>query len=77
MKSLFKLKDFHIFGVINGKGKEPHIFSRLLKKVIIKKFSDERNYMTAHGIKYRPKNFKLNYDFIYYVFVYMYLKKIF
>jgi hypothetical protein len=80
LKSLFKLKDFHIFGVINGKGKEPHIFSRLLKKVIIKKFSDERNYMTAHGIKYRPKNFKLNYDFIYYVLTlggFIFIKKIF
>ena len=80
LKSLFKLKDFHIFGVINGKGKEPHIFSRLLKKVIIKKFSDEKNYMNAHGIKNRPKNFKLNYDFIYYVLTlggFIFIKKIF
>ena len=80
LKKIFNLNDFHIFGVINGKGKEPKIFSRFLKEVLIKKFSDEKNYLNVHGIKSKPKNFKLKSDFIYYALTlegFIFIKKIF
>ena len=82
LKSLLNLKDFHIFGVINGKGKEPQTFSRLLQKILIKKFSNEKNYLYAHGIKNRlkDKNFKFNYDLIYHALTlegFIFIKKIF
>ena len=80
LKKIFNLNDFHIFGVINGKGKEPKIFSRFLKEVLIKKFSDEKNYLNVHGIKSKPKNFKLKSDFIYYALTlegFIFIKRIF
>ena len=80
LKKIFNLNDFHIFGVINGKGKEPKIFSRFLKEVLIKKFSDEKNYLNIHGIKSKPKNFKLKSDFIYYALTlegFIFIKRIF
>ena len=65
LKKIFNLNDFNIYGVINGKGKEAKKFSRFLKEVLIEKFSDEKNYLNVHGIKFKPKNFKLKSDFIY------------
>ena len=65
LKKIFEINDFHIFGVINGKGKESKKFSRLLKDVLIEKFSEEKNYFNAYKTKQKLKSFKFKNDFIY------------
>jgi hypothetical protein len=51
--------------VINGKGKESKKFSRLLKDVLMEKFSEEKNYFNAYKTKQKLKSFKFKNDFIY------------
>ncbi len=50
VKNIFDIDDYNIFGVINGKGKESKKFSRLLKGILIEKFSDEKNYFKSNKI---------------------------
>jgi len=66
LNKLFGIKDFYIIGVIHGRGKESQKFSRLLKEVFIEKFSDENNYLKASKVKYKPKNYRIRSDFIFY-----------
>ena len=80
INKLFGIKDFYIFGVIHGRGKESQKFSRLLKEVLIEKFSDENNYLKASKVKYKPKNYRIKSDFIYYALTvedYILIKKLF
>ena len=79
LKKLFELNDYNIFGVINGKGKESKKFSRLLKEILIEKFSNEINYLNSIH-KSNPKNFKYKNDFIFNTLTYKgftFLKEIF
>ena len=79
LKKIFDVNDFNIFGVINGKGKESKKLSRLLKEVLIEKFTNEENYFKAHNIT-KPKNFKFTNDFIFNILTlegYIFIKNIF
>ena len=64
LKKLFEINDYNIFGVINGKGRESQKLSRLLKEILIEKFSNEIYYLNIFNIKSKPKNFKYKNDFI-------------
>lgn len=80
LNRLFGIKDFYIVGLIHGKGKESQKFSRLLKEVLIEKFSDENNYLKASKVKYKPKNYRIRSDFIFYALTiedYILIKQIF
>ena len=80
LNRLFGIKDFYIVGVIHGRGKESKKFSRLLKEVLIEKFSDEKNYLKASKVKYKPKNYRIRSDFIFYALTiedYILIKQIF
>ena len=79
LKKIFDVNDYNIFGVINGKGKESKKLSRLLKEILIEKFSDENNYFKTHDIS-KPKNFKFKNDFIFNILTlegYIFIKNIF
>ena len=65
LKNIFDIDDYNIFGVINGKGKESKKFSRLLKGILIEKFSDEKNYFKSNKILQKFKNSKIKNDLIY------------
>lgn len=80
LSKLFGIKDFYIIGVIHGRGKDSQKFSRFLKEMLIHKFSDEKNYLKASKVKYKPKNYRIKSDFIYYAFTienYILIKQIF
>ena len=78
LKNIFRLEEFYIFGLIFGKGKEPAKCSRLLKKILIDKLSNEKNYIFNEILEKHKFNKKI--DYISYILTFNefeYLKNIF
>ncbi len=80
LKNIFQLEDFHICGLVSGKGKNCHFFSGMLKDLLCEKFMDENSYLKADGIQEKPHDFSMNSDFVFYVLTldsFIFIKKIF
>ena len=67
LKNIFRLDQFHIFGLISGKGKEPKKCSRLLKKILVNFFSEEKNYINNEILE--KNQFKQKIDYILYLLI--------
>ena len=61
LNNIFRLEEFHIFGLISGQGKEPAKCSRLLKKILINKFSNEKTYILNEILEKNKFNKKIDY----------------
>lgn len=78
LKNLFKLEEFYIFGLISGKGKESTKCSRLLKKILVDKLTNENNYIFNEILE--TNKFDKKIDYILYILTFHefeFLKKIF
>ena len=78
LKNIFRLDQFHIFGLISGKGKESKKCSRLLKSILIKFFSEEKNYINNEILE--KNQFKQKIDYILYLLItedFKFIKNIF
>ena len=78
LKNIFRLEEFYIFGLIFGKGKEPTKCSRLLKKILINKLSNEKNYIFNEILE--KNKFSKKIDYISYILTFNefeFLKNIF
>ena len=65
LKNLLRLEQFHIFGLISGKGNDSKKCSRLLKKILVDKFSDEKNYINDEILE--KNRFKQKIDYILFI----------
>ena len=77
LNKILRLDEFHIFGLISGKGKDSKKCSRLLKKIFKEKFSDENNYFND---KTEKKNYNQIIDYILEILTkdnFQFIKKIF
>ena len=78
LKNLLRLDQFHIFGLISGKGNDSKKCSRLLKKILVDKFSEEKNYINNEVLE--KNRFKQKIDYILFIITndkYKFLKDIF
>ena len=60
-----RLEQFHIFGLILGKGNNSIKCSRILKKILVDTFSIEKNYINKEILE--KNNFNKKIDYIYFV----------
>ena len=65
LKNIFRLDLFHIIGLISGKGEDAKKCSRLLKKILIDKFSNEINYINSDILE--KNQFKQKIDYILFI----------
>ena len=65
LKNLLRLDQFHIFGLISGKGNDSKKCSRLLKKILVDKFSEEKNYINNEILE--KNRFKQKIDYILFI----------
>ena len=78
LKNIFRLEEFYIFGLISGKGKESIKCSRLLKKILIDKLTNENNYIFNEILE--SNKFDKKIDYILHILTFNefeFLKKIF
>ena len=61
LKHIFRLEQFHIFGLICGKGNEAQKCSRILKKIFIDYFSNEDNYIDSEILEKIQFDKKIDY----------------
>jgi serine/threonine protein phosphatase PrpC len=61
LKHIFRLEQFHIFGLICGKGNEAQKCSRILKKIFIDYFSNENNYIDSEILEKIQFDKKIDY----------------
>lgn len=67
LKNLFRLEQFHIFGLISSEGEESEKCSRLLKKILVDKLSNEKNYINEEVLE--KNQFKQKIDYILFIFL--------
>ena len=78
LKNLLRLDQFHMFGLISGKGKDSKKCSRLLKTILVNKFSAEKNYINDDILE--NNRFKQKIDYIFFLLIhddFKYIKDIF
>jgi len=61
LKHIIRLEQFHIFGLICGKGNEAQKCSRILKKIFIDYFSNENNYIDSEILEKIQFDKKIDY----------------
>ena len=65
LKNVLRLEQFHIFGLILGKGNDSIKCSRILKKILVDTFSIEKNYINKEILE--KNNFNKKIDYIYFL----------